>query len=82
MRDGVCPQCAGTDVYEKLAGVVHTSGGGLMVWRGLLKKGVVLNAFICGSCGYVAFHVPPQEMEKLQGVFNDAGWSRVKRLIR
>ena len=80
MVEGVCPLCAGTDVYAKSGGVVNPQGGGLVVSRGLFKKGILLDALICGRCGYVAFHVPPHEMENLHVVFKQWGWSRLRRL--
>jgi hypothetical protein len=66
------------EVYRREGGVADTQGSVLYIrsWK-LFSRGPLLDALVCGSCGYVVLEVPQKNLEDLRETFEKGDWVRI-----
>lgn len=56
MKNGVCPKCNGTEIYQQAGSkfaheMIELKGG-------LVSHGASPDRYICASCGYLEYYLP------------------------
>jgi predicted nucleic-acid-binding Zn-ribbon protein len=75
MRNGHCPKCNSTEVYQR-SDIPFTAGDGKLHLH-VSGNDVYLDAFICVNCGCVEMQVNNASQAKLAMIKNDKEWRRV-----
>jgi predicted nucleic-acid-binding Zn-ribbon protein len=60
----ICPKCGSKELEKELA--VQSGGPFTLLYRGMLKDWVKVEAFICKKCGYCELWIPNKHMKFLE----------------
>jgi hypothetical protein len=84
LKDGICPQCQSQDIYLGQPQVQYEKRA---ISLPLLKTGdysatdfLVLEAYICASCGHIEWQVSGKSMygrERAEALQNSINWQRL-----
>jgi hypothetical protein len=77
----VCPMCGGAELYGKAGGLLANSHQLAMKptrsgWFAA-QHPIRLDGVICARCGYVAFQIPANEMDRLPTELERGEWTRL-----
>ena len=72
MKDGTCPKCNQTAVYQKRKGI-SMGDGGFHVFTDGISKSTPLDTFVCTTCGYFESYIV--DAPKLEAVAKT--WQKV-----
>lgn len=56
MKNGICPQCKGQEVYCSAGN--SASQEAIILKGGVLNKGAAPEKYVCGTCGYLEYYLP------------------------
>lgn len=80
MQNGKCPKCNSTEIYRGIQSPLHAGEGLVHLEAYPPNRGVnlLLDAYVCLSCGYVETYVAEGSKPKINTIAEDTkNWQKV-----